>query len=167
MPLSPEDMRFALNDARERHKATIDLITGIDRQALSFLQLYVTLSGAALSGAGVILLASAPAYPRALGIGLLAFAMPIVAGAVLSMITIWPGDINLPGRDPDFWQWANGDLVTTEHAYRQYLDNLAVKARQNMKLNARLSNLMLAAKMAGVAAPIIGLVAAGIAARLY
>lgn len=167
MTLAPDDMRFALNDARERHKATIDLICGIDRQALSFLQLYVTLSGAALSGAGVILLSSGSSYPRALGIGLLAFAAPIVLGAVLSIITIWPRDINLPGRDPDFWQWANGDLVATEHAYRQYLDNLAVKAKQNISLNSRLSNLMLTAKIAGVTAPIAGLGAAFVAARFY
>lgn len=162
MPLSPEEMRFALDDAKERHKATVELIAGIDRQALSFLQLYVTLSGAALSGAGVILLATHSPYPRALGIGLLVFAIPIVAGAVLSMVTIWPADVNLPGRDPGFWQWAD-DQDAIHTVYKAYLSNLAVKAKQNTRLNARMSNLMLAAKMAGVAAPIVGLAAAAIA----
>jgi hypothetical protein len=160
MPLLPEDMRFAINDARERHKATVELIAGIDRQALSFLQLYVTLSGAALSGAGFILLSNMPNYPRALGYGLLAFAVPLVVGAVLSIITIWPRDINVPGRDPDFWIWANGDRITSDQVYRAYLDNLAVKVAQNTKLNTQQSRLMLWAKVAGVAAPIAGLLTA-------
>lgn len=162
MPLTPEDMRFAINDARERHKATVDLIAGIDRQALSFLQLYVTLSGAAISGAGFILLSNAPNYPRALGIGLLGFALPLVIGAVLSIITIWPRDINVQGRDPDFWQWANSEQVTSDQVYRAYLDNLAIKASQNAKLNTQQSRLMLWAKVAGVVAPIVGLLAAAL-----
>jgi hypothetical protein len=166
MALSLDDMRFALNDARERHKATIDLIIGIDRQALSFLQLYVTLAGAALSGAGVILLSTTSNYPRALGVGLLAFAAPLLIGAILCIITIWPAKISPPGRDPDFWQWADREDISTDVAYRAYLTNLTVKAKQNDLLNVRLSNWMLAAKTAGIAAPLLGFFAAGIASQM-
>ncbi|WP_027523332.1 hypothetical protein [Bradyrhizobium sp. Ec3.3] len=165
MALTTDDMRFALNDARERHKATVDLITGMDRQALSFLQLYVTLAGAALSGAGVILLSTAAAYPRALGAGLLAFAAPLVIGAIVCIITIWPANISPPGRDPDFWQWADREDVTAEMAYRAYLANLAVKVKQNELLNIRVSNWMLAAKIAGIAAPVLGFFVAAIASQ--
>ncbi|MBR0752513.1 hypothetical protein JQ604_09970 [Bradyrhizobium jicamae] len=165
MPLSVEDLRFAVNDARERHKATVDLIGRIDQQALSLLQLYVTLAGAALSGAGVILLSAQSGYPRALGFGLIGFAAPLVFGAVLCVATIWPAAVNLPGRDPDFWLWATHDGVQAQDVYRSYLEALAPKAKQNVELNLRMSRLMLVAKIAGIAAPLLGAFGAAIAMR--
>lgn len=166
MASTPEEMRFAIADARERHKGTVELIANIDRQALSLLQLYVTLAGAALSAAGVILLGTASsAYPKALGIGMLGFAVPLVLGAVLCIATIWPADLNLPGRDPDFWIWADEHSTTAEASYRVYLQNLAVKAKKNAELNGRMSNLMLTAKIAGVAAPVLGFFAGVIATQ--
>ncbi len=151
---SPEELRFALDDARRRHSAVVDLIAANDRQALGFLQLYVALAGGALSGATAIIFSVSTTLPRALGMGLLGFAASLVLGAVLCMAAVWPSDINLPGRKPDFWIWANG--VSAEEAYFAYLKNLEVKERQNSKLNARLSKLMLGAKLLGVAAPIVG-----------
>lgn len=167
MALSISDLQFAINDARERHKATVDLIRGIDTQAVSFISLLITLASAALSGAGAILLSTvAPVYPRALGLGLLGFSVPLILGAACCLATLWPAVINLQGRDPDFWQWADHAQVKSEDAYRAYLENLKVKAAQNAALNTKLSNRMLTAKIFIIAAPIIGAATAIVAMRM-
>lgn len=164
MAMAPEDLRFALDDARRRHAAVVDLLAANDRQALGFLQLYVALAGGALSGGAAIVLSATTSLPRPLGFGLFGFALPVVIGAVFCMAAVWPSDINLPGRKPDFWKWAN--KVPAEEAYMAYLDNLSVKEAQNSRLNMRLSQLMTWAKGLGVAAPIIALMAGAAALRL-
>lgn len=165
MPMTAEELRFAILDARERHKSAVETIASIDRQALSLLQLYVTLAAAALTGAGAILLNPASTYPHALGMGLTAFAVPLVTGTILCIVTIWPANISLPGRDPDFWQWADRPDIGAEVAYRAYLENLGVKVKQNEILNLRMSNWMLAAKIAGIAAPALGFFVAAVASQ--
>jgi hypothetical protein len=157
MTLATEDLRFALDDARRRHSAVVDLLAANDRQALGFLQLYVALAGGALSGGAAIVLSTTNTLPKALGYGLLGFAAPVILGAMFCMAAVWPSKISLPGRKPDFWVWANE--VTAETAYLAYLENLAVKEAQNTRLNFRLSRLMTCAKALGVAAPIIALIA--------
>ncbi|MFT4117496.1 hypothetical protein [Bradyrhizobium sp.] len=154
MPLAPEDLKFAVDDARRRHAAVVDLIAASDRQSLGFLQLYVALAGGAFSGAAAILLPTVGTMPRPLGFGLLGFALPLTVGAVLCMIAVWPSNINLPGRTPNFWIWALRHEA--EEVYLAYLDNLQVKEKQNSDLNRKQGRYMLAAKIAGVAAPIAG-----------
>lgn len=164
MPLAPEDLRFAADDARRRHTAVVDLIAANDRQVLGFLQLYVALSGGALSGAAAILFATSTIFPKALGYGLLGFAAPVSIGAMICMIVVWASDINLPGRKPDFWLWAKDE--TPERTYVAYLENLALQEAKNSKLNIRLSRLTTAAKASGVLAPITGFLAGILAFNL-
>jgi hypothetical protein len=163
MTLATEDLRFALDDARRRHSAVVDLLAANDRQALGFLQLYVALAGGALSGAAAIVLSPANSFPKALGYGLFGFAGPLIFGAMFCMAAVWPSNINLPGRKPDFWIWANE--VSAEQAFLEYLNNLTAKEAQNSSLNFRLSRLMTYAKMLGVAAPIVGLAVGAAALR--
>lgn len=164
MTKTAEELRFALDDARRRHSAVVDLLASNDRQALSFLQLYVALAGGALSGGAAILFSTVTSFPRPLGFGLFGFAAPVVIGAVFCMIAVWPSDINLPGRKADFWIWAND--VSSEEAYIAYLRNLAIKEAQNSDLNAKCGRFMLLAKLMGVAAPIAAIAACALAFRL-
>lgn len=162
MPLAPDDLKFAIDDARRRHSAVVEIIAGTDRQALGMLQLYVALAGGALSGGAAIVFSATSSFPKILGYGLFGFAGPLILGAMFCMAALWPTTINLPGRKPDFWLWANE--VTAEEAYFAYLKNLEIKEEQNTRLNYRLSRLMLCAKGLGVAAPVFGLIvgAAGV-----
>lgn len=153
MPMEPEDMRFAMNDVRERHKAVVTLLADNDKQALSFLQVYVALAGAAISGGAAIVLPKSTEIPLQLGYGLLGFGVTLVIGAILCLAAVWPSDVNLPGRKADFWLWAmesDPNLV-----FQRYLENLQQKEIQNSKLNARCAKLMMAAKCLGVLSPII------------
>lgn len=165
MALSSEDMRLAILDARERHKAQVDLMHANDRQALGILQLYVALAGASLSGAAVILLAGTNSLPRPVGFGLAGFSTTIVVGTVLTLLTMWPVDYRLPGRDPEFWRRADDADVTVEHAFRCCLDDTAESIAINRRVTAVIGRKMLASKFCGAAAPLIGL-AAGLVALL-
>lgn len=161
--LTPDEMRFAMDDARRRHSAIVDLLGANDRQMLGFLQLYVALTAAAVSGGAAIVFGPASALPKALGIGLLAFAAPLVVGAVFALLAGWPSDVNLPGRDADFWLWANEDNIDFPRAFRAYMETLSEKTRSNSALNLRLARRAYIAKLLGAAAPFVALAAALIA----
>jgi hypothetical protein len=156
MTLAIEDLRFAVTDVRQRHQNLVDLIQSGARQALGMLQLYIALAVASLSGSAVILLSNANTLPRPLGFGLGGFSVTIVAGAICTLVAMWPNRIRLAGRDPDFWQWADRDDITPDHVLRTYLAIMAENLEINRKLNRRMGAAMLSAKCAGVAAPLIG-----------
>ena len=68
--------------------------------------------------------------------------------------------INLPGREADFWTWANGPLVTFDNAFDAYMQNLHAKDDMNYALNVRTANAIKLARRFGLAAPIIALLVA-------
>jgi hypothetical protein len=158
MALSVEDLRFAVDDARRRHAALVDLIHALDRQALGFLQLYIALSGGALSGMVAILFtANSAGFPHMLGYFLYGFAMFTVIGAIHCVIAMWPAKINMPGHLPEFWIWADRDDVGAERAYRAYLNDLVCPALRNEKVNASMAWHLTRAKINGVIAPLAGI----------
>lgn len=165
MKLATDDMRFAVDDARRKHQAVVDQIATGDRQALGFLQLYIALAVASLSGSAVILLSKANTLPRPLGFGLAAFGLAVALGAICALIVMWPSNIRLAGREPEFWQWAACDDATAEQAYQACLEQIAEDLGVNRKINDRMGKAMLRAKYLGAAAPILG-AASGFAALL-
>lgn len=162
MPMSAEEYRFAMLDMRVRHAAIISLISDCDKQAMGFLQLYTALSGGALSGGVAIMLANAAGTPqRSLAVGLIGFAVPLIAGAISCLYAIWPSGIALPGLDVAWWRWAAE--THWEHAYPAYLAETEKRIERAKKLNDRIANRMFAAKLLGAIAPVIGVCTGGIA----
>jgi hypothetical protein len=165
MTLGIDDLRFGVDDARRKHQAVVDQIAAGDRQALGFLQLYIALAVASLSGAAVILLSATNALPRPLGFGLASFGLTVALGAVCTLVVMWPSKIRLAGRDPNFWQWAARDDVTPDQAFRACLEQVAEDIGINRETNDRMGRAMLAAKCLGAAAPLLG-TASGLIALL-
>lgn len=71
--------------------------------------------------------------------------------------------INLPGRDPDFWQWAIRPDVERSLVLAKYLETLKEKAANNLRRNRLSSMALMVAKLCGVGAPLVAL-ATGLAA---
>lgn len=132
--LDDADMRFAIDDARIRQKAVIDLINGNSDQALRLLGFYITLGLAATSGAIAGISAKA-GVPIAVAIALLSVLVPLVIGSYFCYQTIRPTSIALPGRDPEFWLWAHRSGVTRDDVFKAYLDNLNERMAANRRLN--------------------------------
>lgn len=101
-----------------------------------------------------------------MGYALIVATLVAVAGAALCLRALKPADISLPGRDPEFWQWASRDDVTAEHALATYLANLADKNELNRAVNLRNSAALLGAKRCAVALPLAALIA-GLAAIFF
>ena len=165
-PLTKDELLFAIDDVRKQHDAAFKLIGDMNKEAMSFLQLYVTLAAAAFSGAAGVLLQASKSYPAALGIGLVAFGVFTMLAAIHCLRALWPDKVSLPGRSAAFWLWANREDIDTNVAFVGYLEDMVGHAATNRSLNARMSETMRWAKSIGVAAPLVGAVAGLIAYQI-
>jgi len=157
--LSEEQMRFAIEDARTRHEAVVNLIYQTDQQAVSLLTLYVTLALATASGFVGSLLPT-PVVPSGFSVPLFVATLGFIGGILMCFRTLETAMINLPGREAKFWIWANGENVTPEQAFVAYLDNLQTKTGQNNALNASTAQSIRWARRLGLAAPVVALLSA-------
>ncbi len=158
-----EDLAIAIEDARVRHSALVDLVLAGDQKASALLSLYVTIGVAAASGAAAGF--AGLSIPPPLVAALLTTTLAMVAGAGFCLAALRSAPVNLPGRDAEFWLWAlDHDGVDLAHATRQYLGNLAEKGAMNRALNLRMDRDIRTALWVGVASPVAALAAAGLAA---
>jgi hypothetical protein len=157
--LNEVQLRFAIEDARTRHEAVVNLIYQTDQQAVSLLSLFVTLALATASGF-VGSLVKPPVVPAGFTVPLLVATLGFLVGAYMCFRTLETAMINLPGREAKFWTWANGEGVTGEMAFGSYLENLQSKTDQNNKLNATTSKSLRWARRFGIAAPLLSLLVA-------
>jgi hypothetical protein len=156
-PWQESEFRTIIEDARTRHGAVVALMYSLDGQAIGLLRLYATLGIATASGALAGLGGTGSIITRPLALGLLFAAVVLVIGAVLCFIVLRSIRINLPGRDPDFWQWAMHPGVDRSQVLAKYLENLKEKAIDNLSRNAFSSRALKWAKMCGAGAPAIAL----------
>jgi hypothetical protein len=156
--LERDDIRFAIDDARRRHAALVDLINNSDRMALGLMQLYVALASAAISGTAAIYFGfGMTGSPGWLAWVLLSLGVPLAIGAALCLAALWPSNINLPGQQMNFWQWAAHPDVAAENAFNTLLSHIAEGHTRNEKINRRVSRLMYAAKICGALGPLFAL----------
>jgi hypothetical protein len=163
--LSDDEMRFALDDARARHKELVELIYFIDKQALRLLGFYLTLGVASASTAVAGLSQTTPIpLPASFALGGAAFAL--LVGGFLCFIAMESADVNLPGRDAEFWIWANRPDIPRELIFKAYLDNLKQKTNANRQVNQAGAQALMHAKLCGVLTPAIAMLAGGVALLL-
>jgi hypothetical protein len=158
-PWHDSEFRTIIEDARTRHAAVVTLMYSSDSQAIGLLRAYSTLGIATASGALAGFGDPSSMITRPLAWGLLAAAIVLVLGAVFCFIVLRSTSINLPGRDPDFWQWAMHPDVDRSEVLVRYLENLKIKATDNQGRNAASSQALKWAKLCGVGAPATALIA--------
>lgn len=153
-----DHLKLALEDARGRHAAVIELTLFIDRQAMQLLRLFVSLAiataGAALAGLG-----ESAIVPPALAWGFGAAALTLVAGSVACLRTMAPAKVPLPGEGADWWLYSvdhGGSFRNVAMSYLRRTDEFTRKART---LNETSGSRMKWAKRAGWLAPLIALAA--------
>ena len=163
--LDKDDFRTIIEDARARHAAVVALIYFNDTQAMNLLRLYLSI-GVASASAAVAGLTQTTAIPFAVGCALGAATAVVLLGAVLCLMAMASGAINLPGRDPDFWLWGLDPQIEKQNVLRKYLENLAEKAKTNRDLSERGAIALKYAKYCAVAAMVAASVVGAIALRL-
>src|SRR5215218_8774741 len=152
MKLNGDMWKIAIEDARARHAAIVNLIYFTDTQALGLLRLYVTIGLAAASAAAAVFVnkLGIPAY---LGWPLLIVTLTLSAGSWNCLQAMETSALNLPGRPPDFWLWATKEATAEHTAFAAYMENLDQKQRQNDKVNIQTSSSLTTAKLCGAATP--------------
>lgn len=153
------EFRTIIEDARVRHAAGVALIMATDSQAMALMRLYVTVGIATASGAAAGLSTAATFVPHAVGAALAAATLAVVAGAGFCLRTMGSGEINLPGRDPDFWQWARHPGVDRTSILSAYLSALENGARINSAMNQKGAFALKRAKLCALIAPLAALMA--------
>lgn len=155
--LTADETRFALNDARQRQAALLELIYSIERQAGSLLSLYVTLGLASASAATAIILGTIE-VPTAVGVGLLAALVMLLAGAWFCFGAMKSALVGLPGRGAEFWTWAHHPDNDFAKVAQQYLSVLQAKQDRDRKHNQATAKSLAWAKRMGILTPLAALV---------
>jgi hypothetical protein len=157
-----ENWKVAIEDARHRHAAVVNLIYFTDNQAMALLRLYVTVGVAAAAG-GAAVLSPNGVIPVVVGWALIAVVVVLGIGSAFCLIAMQAVPLNLPGRGAEFWLWAMDEAIDGAQASRNYLENLEKKQGQNNVLNKRTSKALARARLCGSVAPVAALITAWVA----
>jgi hypothetical protein len=154
--LSKDDLKMAIDDARVRHAAVVQLIYFTDQQAMSLLTFYTTVGIAAATGA-VAAWAGTTVVPHAAAWAL-GSAVPVAfVAALFCFFAMRTSKLSLPGRDAEFWLWALEPRVKRKDVFVAYLKNLRDKNGQLARLNKRTGYALRGAKISGMLLPLIAL----------
>ncbi|QRG07920.1 hypothetical protein EZH22_06020 [Xanthobacter dioxanivorans] len=152
----------AVEDARERHKAVIELIRFTDQQAISLLNFHAALGVALVSGAAACL-GKDPLVPAFVGIAFGAGAICFIAGAWCALKVQASATISLPGREPKFWIWAAHGEIGNDLVFEEYMNSLARGQIKNDEANIYGVKWLKRARACVFAAPIAAISASGAA----
>lgn len=154
---------IAIEDARSRHEAILNLVLITDQQAMTLLGFYLTLATATATGLAAAFAPDSP-IPTIAGCALAGATMSLLIGAGLCFLAMKMTRVNAPGKTPDFWLWAiTNEGVSLESAAIAYLEQLNPMQDANRALNLRTARAHWVAKIFGLAAPFVALISASTA----
>ena len=155
--MDKDEIRFALEDARLRQNALLDLIYFNERQALGMLRLYAVLGPVLGAGAYQSFLTEVYAIAWAA----LAATVVFVIGSILCLNAMSHTKITLPGRYADFWHDVmTKDSLNFEGAANHYLQELSAAQASQKEFNRKSAISLAQAKWTIVLAPLAAIVAA-------
>lgn len=126
--------KLAIDDARQRHKALIDLVLSTDRQAMTLFSFCGSICAA--SGSGMVAIAFGSSnVPSSAGVVLLVICVGFAIAATLCLQVMKLAPIFLPGRDPDFWEWAIDNNMDGAEIAKAYLASIAKRIEENRSVN--------------------------------
>ncbi|THK35641.1 hypothetical protein EHS39_23725 [Ensifer sp. MPMI2T] len=156
--MKADDFKVALDDARARHTALVNLILFTDQKAMAVFRLYVTLG----IGAGITAAAGFFRDDELLQFSrwsMLATAEWLAIGALFCFRAMSRSSINLPGRGAEFWQWAMLPQHGAEDVAEAYFAELLETQKANRSLNERTASALDIAVKMGIATPLITAIA--------
>jgi hypothetical protein len=169
-PLEPHPEKVpevAIHDIARYQEQLLKIIVHHDDRALRVLSLYVTVLGALVTAS--FGLYQAHAWSAYVVILIVVASLSLMLGCWFAYRAAWTAIIYLPGRKPDFWNWAleyDQDMRATALAYAK---QAAEVISHNERIADRAANCLARAHMCGIAAPFVGTACAAFAyaARTY
>lgn len=160
--LNDAGLAIAIDDARARHAAVLNLVMATDQQAVTLLSVYLT-TGTAAAAASVSAFTGS-FIPPVVGWALLAATFSLFAGSIFCFRAMRGAMVSAPGKAPEFWLWAlENDGVDIKYAAHQYLLQLAPQQDHNRLLNQETAFAHWQAKLLGIVSPLAALVGGGAA----
>lgn len=164
--MTDDDRKFAIEDARVRHAALVDLIKFNDQKSITLLSLYITL-GVATVGYASTYFGSEPPIAGFVAAGALGAAASLFVGSIFCFRTMKTVALTLPGRGYDFWDAAFSSSTLT---FVEVTNDYVLRALETQailrKVNAASANDLRSAKFFGLASPVIALIVGAGAAYL-
>ena len=117
-----DDWKLAIEDTRFRQNAIVALIYSSNNQALGLLRLFSVIALATATGAVTSL--AAGEFSPAVGWELLSLTLVLVWSSWQCFRALEVGDIDLPGRDAEFWLLAADSGNDRPTFSRHYLEVL-------------------------------------------
>lgn len=154
--LDKDELKIAVEDARARQVALVQLLYFIDTQAMNFLRTYITIEAAAVS-AIVAASASNWSFKAELIAAALGMLLALIAGSYYCFYTMRTVNITLPGRGPDFWIWGLDRAVPHDDVALEYMTALQETMQKNRAINEKSSRSLERAKLSGVLSPFVAL----------
>lgn len=152
-------IKLALDDARARQTALVQLMYFTDQQALGLLRLYVTL-GTASATAAVTGFSSNSWLPVEGSAALLACTTTFLAGSYFCFRAMRTAEVTLPGRGADFWKDALFANFNQAEIVSQYLDGLISGQHRDKATNKTSASALRLAKWAGISTPLVAIIVA-------
>ena len=147
-----DDWKIAIEDARHRHAAIVNLIYFTFRKRWDSCAFMLRLELRWQQGAAAAL-SSNSIIPWAAGWSLGVTAITLSVGSWFCFRAMGTVTINLPGRGAEFWLWAAKEDVGRGAVFTTYLDNLKEKHAVNNSVNERTSKALRTAKVCGMITP--------------
>ncbi len=150
-----DDWKLAIEDTRFRQNAIVALIYSSNNQALGLLRLFSVIALATATGAVTSL--AAGEFSPAVGWELLSLTLVLVWSSWQCFRALEVGDIDLPGRDAEFWLLAADNGNDRPAFSRHYLEVFRERYRTNRIVSERQARALRKAKLGGIIAPLIGI----------
>ncbi|WP_324133570.1 hypothetical protein [Bosea sp. (in: a-proteobacteria)] len=166
-----EIAKLAISDAKDRLKAQLDLVYALDRQAMTFFGYTATVTVAGTTAAAGLAAGwlmegktiSTSGQIAILGLGLVAAGFFFTAAMCLSVMKSWK--VALPGREPEFWQWAMEEPVSSlPEIASAYLSQMAVSVKLLKDGSETMSTGLANARGVALASGLIGICMGALAA---
>lgn len=154
--LEKDELKIAVEDARARQAALVQLVYFIDTQAMNFLRTYITIQAGTVS-AIAIAAGSSWSFKVPLIGSLLGLLVSTLIGSFYCFHTMRTVSITLPGRGPEFWKWGLDDEVPHDDVAVAYMDSLEETMTKNRAINEASSKALEKAKLFGMLSAFVGL----------
>lgn len=163
--LEKDELKIAVEDARARQAALVQLVYFIDTQAMNFLRTYITIQAGTVSAIAIAAGSSWSFKVPLLG-SLLGLLVSTLIGSFYCFHTMRTVSITLPGRGSEFWKWGLDDEVPHDDVAVAYMDSLEETMTKNRAINEASSKALEKAKLFGMLSPFVGLGGGLIAAAI-
>ncbi|MDR6635806.1 hypothetical protein J2X72_004620 [Phyllobacterium sp. 1468] len=150
-----DDWKLAIEDTRFRQNAIVALISSGNNQALGLLRLFSVIALATATGAVTSL--AAGEFSPTVGWELASLTLVLVWSSWQCFQALEVGDIDLPGRNAEFWLLAADNENDRPTFSRQYLEIFKERYRTNHRVSERQARALRKAKLGGIIAPLIGI----------